>query len=189
MTEAKVNHAFVTAMPDVPDDSLIRPSDWNDDLVMTGGENNQEFVRNKTSATGASWQDKGVSYLTDIDGNILTDTAGNALEGIDTVDANLLVNNGVSTKELTFADSPYTVLNTDDYINADSSSGSVIINLLSLATAPKKPLYISQSDGAPNTTTLTPDGSETIAGAATLVISSDGNAEMIVPFATTWRPY
>lgn len=98
-----------------------------------------------------------------------------------------IVAENTTTKEITFADSPYSVTILDDFINVDSSSGSVVINLLPLAIAPKKPIYVSQSDGAPNTTTLNPDGSDIIVGSAPL--SSDGNTELIVPFATAWRAY
>ena len=101
-----------------------------------------------------------------------------------------IVTENTTTKEITFTDSPYTVTILDDFINVDSSGGSVTINFLALGTAPIKPIYISQSDGAPNTTTATADGSDPIDdGASTLVISSDGNAEMFVPFPTSWRTF
>lgn len=92
--------------------------------------------------------------------------------------------------EITFIDSPYPVKESDDFINVDSSGGDVVINFLALGVAKAKPIYISQSDGEPNTTTATADGSETIDDAgSTLAINSDGNAEMFVPFATTWRTF
>ena len=100
-----------------------------------------------------------------------------------------IVAENTTTKEIAFADSPYPVTALDDFINVDSSGGNVVINFISLATAPTKPIYIRQNDGSPNTTTLTPDGSDTIDGGATLPINSDGNAEMCVPFALGWRTF
>jgi hypothetical protein len=103
--------------------------------------------------------------------------------------ASYIVMENTTTKELTFADSPYTVLSTDDYINVDATGGNVVINLLPLATVPTKPIYIRKNAGGANTVTLDPNGSETIDGAATLVISSDGNAETVVPFSAEWRTF
>lgn len=100
-----------------------------------------------------------------------------------------IVAENTTTKEITFADSPYPVTVLDDFINVDSSGGNVVINLLPLSTVPIKPIYIRQNDGEPNTTTITPNGSDTINDIATLVISSDENAEMVVPFAASWRSF
>ena len=102
-----------------------------------------------------------------------------------------IVAENTTTVDITFADSPYAVTALDDYINVDSSGGNVVIDFLVLGTAPIKPIYIRQNDGQPNTTTLTPNlaAGDPIDGAATLVISADGNAEMCVPFATSWRTY
>lgn len=100
-----------------------------------------------------------------------------------------IIAENTTTKEIVFADSPYPVTILDDFINVDSTGGNVVINLLPLSTVPIKPVYIRQNDGSPNTTTLTADGSDQIDGASTLVISSDGNAEMAVPFALSWRTF
>ncbi len=100
-----------------------------------------------------------------------------------------IVAENTTTKEIVFADSPYSVTILDDFINVDSSGGNVVINFLPLSTVPIKPIYIRQNDGSPNTTTLTANGSDVIDGSGTLVISSDGNAELCVPFATSWRTF
>jgi len=146
-------------------------------------------------------------FCVDANGNILMESGSTATSIADTDDFLLLRNNtslrvtaavlaayiiaeNTTTKEITFADSPYTVTVLDDFINVDSSGGNVVINFLALGTAPIKPIYISQSDGEPNTTTATANGSDPIDDAgSTLAINSDGNAEMFVPFATTWRTF
>lgn len=156
------------------------------------GTNKQYLTPNNAAGPGISWEDKGYSYLTDELGNVLTDENNDALEGLDSVDAGLLVNTGVTTKELTFADSPYSVTTGDDYINIDATGGNVVVNFLTLAVAvlEAKPLYVRKTAGGANTVTLTADGSEPIDdNGSTLVITSDGNAEMCVPFATSWRTF
>lgn len=94
-----------------------------------------------------------------------------------------------TTREITFSDSPYTIASDDEFINVDATGGSVIINFLPLATAPKKPIYIRKNAGGANTVTLTPDGSDQIDGASSLVITTDGNAEMCVPYDASWRTH
>jgi len=100
-----------------------------------------------------------------------------------------IVAENTTTKEIAFADSPYSVITLDDYINVDATGGNVIINFLPLSTAPIKPLYVRKNAGGGNTVTNTPDGSDTVDGSGTLVISGDGNAEMFVPFALEWRTF
>ena len=100
-----------------------------------------------------------------------------------------IVAENTTTKELVFADSPYTVTALDDFINVDATGGSVVINFIALATVPMKPIFIRKNAGGANTVTLTADGSDLIDGNGTLTISSDGNAEMCVPFPTSWRTF
>jgi len=56
------------------------------------GVSGQLLAPNTASTVGVSWQNKGYSYLTDELGNSLTDQLGNSLEGLDGVNALLLVN-------------------------------------------------------------------------------------------------
>jgi hypothetical protein len=125
--------------------------------------------------------DSNLIPIYDQDANIINYISAETL-------AAYVVAENTTTKDITFADSPYTVTALDDFISVDSSGGNVVINLLPLSTAPAKPIYIRQNDGAPNTTTITPDGN-TIDGAASLPINSDGNAEMCVPFSAEWRTF
>ena len=188
MTEFKINHVFVSQKLDGSDKSLVKPTDWNAALVGTTGALGQHLVPNSTVTSGISWQDIGFSYLTDEAGAILTDEAGNALEGKDTVDANLLVNNATDLVEISFDDSPYSVKINDGFINVNVAGGDVVISMLNLTTNSIKPVVIRQ-DGTANTVIITPDSPDLIDNASTLVISGDGNAEKCVPFPLGWRTF
>ena len=100
-----------------------------------------------------------------------------------------IVAENTTTKEITFADSPYTITALDDYISVDASGGAVTINLLPLATAPIKPISIKKIDVSANTVTIDGNSGETIDGSATEVISSQYNAVTVVPFSSEWRLY
>ncbi len=159
---------------------------WN---LLPISTDTTDFLRpNSTAQVGFSWQAKGFSYLTDDTGAILTDEAGNALEGKDTVDANLLVNNATDLIEISFADSPYSVKINDGFINVNVADDDVVINMLPLSTNSIKPVVIRQ-DGTANTIIITPAVPDLIDDASTLVISGDGNAEKCVPFPSQWRTF
>lgn len=150
------------------------------------GDTNQRVTKNDAGACGVSWQDKGFSYLTDELGNALTDELGNALEGKDTVDARLLVNTDISTRELTFADSPYSVMTGDERIYIDATDGNVIVDLIPLSLAPIKAIHIQKTDSSSNTVTITAVDSDTINGSSTKVISSQDVDHELIP-VSEWR--
>lgn len=91
-------------------------------------------------------------------------------------------------RTVTFADSPYSVLPEDDILNVDTTGGNVVINLLPSATAQDKLLYVKLVTGAPNTVTNTPNGSDTIETASS-VITTNGASETISLDGTVWRGY
>ena len=90
------------------------------------------------------------------------------------------------TRELTFSDTPITVLSSDDRIYVNATGGNVVVNLISLSTAPKRPIHVQKTDGSGNTVTITADGSDKINGAGTKVISSQDVDHELVP-ASEWR--
>jgi len=96
-----------------------------------------------------------------------------------------------SRKSIDFTDSPYQVLASDNFLKVDATGGNVVIDFIVLANAPVKPIYIRKDAGGANTLTLTPNlaAGDTIDGAATLVISADGNAEMVVPYTDEWSTH
>ena len=61
-----------------------------------------------------------------------------------------------------------------------------MVNLISLSTAPLKPIHVQKTDASANTVTITADGSDTINGSATKVISSQDVDHELVP-ASEWR--
>ena len=87
----------------------------------------------------------------------------------------------ISEKELTFSDSPITVLSSDDRIYVNATGGNVVVNLISLSTAPKRPIHVQKTDVSANTVTITADGSDTINGAGSKVISSQDVDHDFVP--------
>lgn len=187
MTDAKVNHAFVSQIEDDSNDKLVRPSNWNDDLLLTGGDTNQAMVRNDASASGAGWQDKGVSYLTDELGNALTDELGNALEGVDTVDARLLVNSDPVFFEISDADSPFTLVRPSSgksIIVVDDSEANVVINLY--VRIKGDVITIKKKGSVTFKTTYNADGSDTIDGAASREILTQYTADILVGEAEEW---
>ena len=77
--------------------------------------------------------------------------------------------------------SDYTVRPQDEYIPVDASGGAVIITLIPSNTKNKGKQYeISKRDSSAYTVTLTGDGTDTINGASTLVISFQNSTAHIV---------
>lgn len=162
-------------------------SNWQ--MLPAPPDPSYHIAYNPTVSYGLAWQKRGFSYLTDEAGAILTDEAGNALEGKDTIDARLLVNNDIAITELTFADTAagvYNVLVSDERIYVDTTSGNIIINLILLAAAPRRAIHVQKTDVSSNTITITAGGSDTINGAGTKVISSQDVDHELVP-ASEWR--
>ena len=50
-----INHRKVSTKPDGPDTTLIRPSDWNDSIIVSGGTNGQILARDSAQADGWQW--------------------------------------------------------------------------------------------------------------------------------------
>jgi len=65
-----------------------------------------------------------------------------------------------------FAASPYAVSASDRWLVVDCSGGNVVLDLHAVATSRDNPLYITKQDATANTVNVTPNGAETINGAA-----------------------
>ena len=50
-----INHRKVSTKPDGPDTTLIRPSDWNDSIIVSGGTTGQILTRDTAQADGWVW--------------------------------------------------------------------------------------------------------------------------------------
>lgn len=69
-----------------------------------------------------------------------------------------------------FADSPYTVLTWNTHVDVDASGGAVIINLPTAVGNAGALIELRKVDNSANTVTVVPNGTQTVNGAASLVI-------------------
>ena len=76
-------------------------------------------------------------------------------------------------KTLTFADSPYTVLQNDDILHIDTSGGAFVANLEAIVSA-KRDLRIHDINGT-NPIPLNPNGADLVNGFPTYTMQSAGN--------------
>lgn len=75
------------------------------------------------------------------------------------------------TKNKAFADTPYTLLSEDGYIRWNAAGGNVVHNLPA-TTGNGRLVSIKKVDATANTVTITPNGADTIDGAATYVLNA-----------------
>ena len=80
------------------------------------------------------------------------------------------VNSGVKT--LTNADTPYTLIATDQLLLVDTSSGNVTVNLTAIANEDGRDLIVMKSTLDDYAITLDGNSSETINGSTTKIIQS-----------------
>lgn len=107
----------------------------------------------------------------------------------DTADHNALIPSLFKVKALVFADTPYTALDTDFIITADTTSGSITINLPTAAGGSNslRKHYIIMKLVAANTLTLDGSGAETINGSATKAITNISEGVYLFSDGTNWR--
>lgn len=89
--------------------------------------------------------------------------------------------------EITFADSPFTMLHDQDRIYVDATDGDVIVNLLGLSTVITKPIHVQKTDASINIVMVTAKGSDVINGIPTKEISSIDVDHEFVPISNEWR--
>jgi hypothetical protein len=82
----------------------------------------------------------------------------------------------------------YTITLTDDVIDVDATSDNVVITLPAVATSglTGRVFEIRKVDASPNTVTVDGDGSETLNGGATVVLSNRYDAVGVRARATEW---
>lgn len=73
-------------------------------------------------------------------------------------------------REITAADSPYTVVAGDNVIFVNTAAGNVVVNLPTAASSRGRYLTVKKRTADANTVTVTPNGADTIDGGATSVI-------------------
>jgi len=108
------------------------------------------------------------------------------------IHGNLLVKGGTWRKvtRITDADSPYTVLETDFCIEADTTSGAITCNLPTLASSKRsngvgRELRFKVVNGS-NSLTIDGSGAEEIDGSTTLVLTADNDGVEIMAGTDDW---
>ena len=91
---------------------------------------------------------------------------------------------GYRTLTKVFGDSPYTA-KIDECVIASANGGNVVINLP--AGLRDETIIVKKSDGSANTVTITPNGAETINGAATKVLTAQHESYTLMFNGTTWH--
>ena len=75
-----------------------------------------------------------------------------------------IVTKSTTQKGLTFADSPYSILLTDDIIYVDCTNGVVVTRLPPLVSTRRLPYFITKIDSSSNDVQVQGDGSELVGG-------------------------
>lgn len=82
-----------------------------------------------------------------------------------------------------FADTPYTLVSECGYLRCNAVGGNMVVNL-PLAIGNGRLVSIKKIDASANTVTITPNGAETIDGAATYVLAAQWDVVQFVDAAT-----
>lgn len=81
----------------------------------------------------------------------------------------------------------YTATLIDQIIYADATGGAITVTLPAMADAPGKVFRIYKDDASGNTVTIDPDGSETINGSSTFVITTHRDTSTIHNNNIEWK--
>ena len=175
MVDLTINHSFVSAKLDGSDKSLVKPTDWNAAIPYVGE------LPTGFGGTGVS------TFLVDESDTVLTDEAGVPLDSVNTIDANLLVNNDPNFVEITFADSPFTMTRPDSrrtILDVDCTNGTVIITLYPMVKFDI--IDIKKTDSSGNKLTYRGNGFN-IDGSTERDISTQYNNDKLVGGTSQWQ--
>lgn len=170
----------------------------NDGNILAGGK--VYTYESGTTSDKATWTD--ATKTTSATNPVILDSLGRATiyadgnykfridtsadVNVDTID-NLwfgVTSTNLGIVQLKSAD--YTAASTDDYILVSATSADVVISLPSAATVDGKKYLIKKTDASANTVTVDPNGSETIEGDSTYVLSSQYQLVQVVSDGTNW---
>lgn len=120
----------------------------------------------------------------------ITTIAGtdNGAQMRDAVNQNFEQRHWRDVTDITDADSPYTVLATDELIRADATAGAVTLALPAAADADGRVLWV-EAVNVTSAITLDPDGAETINGAATKTIGTAGRVAVLFCDGVDWTAW
>lgn len=96
----------------------------------------------------------------------------NATLTFETLNQNFADRHSFDITEIDDTDSPYTVLDTDQYLIVDASAGAVTVALPAAASFVNRSLVVVAKSVAGGNVTINPDGAETVNGASTKVLSA-----------------
>ena len=92
----------------------------------------------------------------------------------------------VASKVIAAADSPYTVQPRDVFLRGNATAGAITVNLPTAVGRAGAMYIVKKSDASANAVTVTPNGAETIDGAATFPLPAQWDAVMVQSDGTNW---
>lgn len=102
------------------------------------------------------------------------------------INANFANRHSFDITEIDDTDSPYTVLETDQFVIVDASAAAVTVALPASATFPNRSLVVVAKSVAGGNVTINPDGAETVNGASTKVLSAAYASSRITCDGSEW---
>ena len=105
------------------------------------------------------------------------------IQVLDKINGNFVKRNSLDDTAVT---TTYDALDTDHIILCDATGGAFTVNLLAVATAVRRALWIVKTDASGNAVTVDGAGSEKINNATTQSLASRYSSIRIYPTATEW---
>lgn len=105
------------------------------------------------------------------------------LRQITAAEAKNYFSSNLNITNVTFADSPYQSVTSDEVINVDASGGNVTVLLYALAEGEQ--IRVKKIDASANTVTIDGNGAN-IDGASTKIISSQYDSDHLVGGTSEW---
>jgi hypothetical protein len=145
--------------------------------------NNLRLTYNDADGSAANYAD----FTTTSGGNLVVAPSG----GLTTLTGSLNITAGLGLKTRSSTSATITAAITDVVIFADATSNSQTVNLPAASTACTssvcRPLFIKKIDTGSNTVTIDGNGSETIDGSLTRVLSVAREGIVIISDGSNWQ--
>ncbi len=166
--------------------------DTGDPVVPPGSNGTRSFFALsdaigaiRSAHSGATEPTATVPYM------LWADTAAGLMKMRDAADGDWIVmwslSGGVG-KARTQKTADFTVDRSGVYFVSDAA-GSVIVTLPPIASAAGWEVWIKKTNSSANTITITPDGSETIETASTVVLSAQFDQSILSPSTVEWLAF
>lgn len=102
------------------------------------------------------------------------------------INDNFAARHSLDRTTITHAASPYTVLASDQWIEADASAGAITILLPAVASSDNRSIYVTTKSVAGGNVTIDGNASETINGSTTLVLSAQYAGKRLLCNSSGW---